>query len=355
MTHLTWSEELGKRVRTGDWADQVVPTVTKIGETLRAAAGEIGISAGRLEIAAQLVDYFMEEAKVLYAIYKNWSHGFVAWLDAQGTPPAERDAELGRLARLLAYPDGAPFEPAGRWAELGARAGRLGNRIRGGDIPAEAAIAETDGLLEDWRRLHDRYVDLVSGLLAFVARRYGEPRVEDCYRHVMEPFVRDRYMSFDVRLQPYEETVSRNLYLAIEAMRAHVGGPERRGSMELREHGDRYELRFDPCGSGGRMLRGDPTTGTGSRVLPPYEFGVTRDRHDWAWNEKGVCYYCAHCCLALERMPAERWGHPVRVVDPPVWGGEGAASTVRQCQWTVYKTLAAIPPRAYERIGLRKP
>ncbi len=35
-THLTWSDEICKRVRTGDWADQAVSTVTKIRETLEA-------------------------------------------------------------------------------------------------------------------------------------------------------------------------------------------------------------------------------------------------------------------------------------------------------------------------------
>ena len=33
-THLTWSEEIGKRVRTGDWADQAVSTVTRILEAI---------------------------------------------------------------------------------------------------------------------------------------------------------------------------------------------------------------------------------------------------------------------------------------------------------------------------------
>ena len=86
------------------------------------------------------------------------------------------------------------------------------------------------------------------------------------------------------------------------------------------------------------------------------EFGVTQERHDWAWNEQGICYYCAHCCLALEKRPAERWGHPVRVVDPPIWGGSAeAASTRKRCSWTVYRSLEAIPEAAYERIGMKKP
>ena len=106
MTHLTWSETIDKRVRAGDWADQATSTVQKIEEALGGA---------RYEGAAQLVDYFMEEAKVFYAIYALWFRGFVHWLRQQGVPAPELDAELARLARLMAYPDGHAFEPISRW------------------------------------------------------------------------------------------------------------------------------------------------------------------------------------------------------------------------------------------------
>lgn len=354
-TSLVWSDEIGKRVRTGDWVDQSVSTITKVEEALREAGDEFGLLAGRRETAAQLVDYFMEEAKVVYLIYKVWTAGFLGWLAEHGVPVEERRAELARLSELLAYPDGTPLDTRARWEDLSAAAGRLGNGIRSYDLTVAQATAGLDRLREDWRRLHDRYADLMAGVLAFVARRFGEARLEDCYRHVLEPYIQERYMPFDVRVNRYEDTLFRNLYLTFEAMRGHLVGPARRGEIELEEHDDRYEIRFDPCGSGGRSLRGDPDEGTGSRVLAPYEFGVTGERYDWAWNEEGVCYYCAHCCLALEKLPAERWGHPVRVVDPPLWRGEDDPLTRKKCQWTVYKSLEAIPEAAYQRIGMNKP
>lgn len=341
MTQLAWSEALGKRVRNGDWADQGVSTVAKI---------EQAAAAGRAEEAAQLVDYFVEEAKVCHLIYAVWFRGFVAWLETKGVTAAEREAELARLRRLLAFPDGTPFEPEGAWMALGARAGALAAQTRAG-----GGIAGLDELREEWRRLHDRWVDLTSGVLAYVARRFGESSLEDCYRAVLEPYIQERYMPYDLRDSPYEDTLFRNLYTSFEAMRAHLCGPERRGDVDLEELDDRWVLRFDPCGSGGRSSRGDPVEGTGSRVDPPYEFGVTQEEHDWAWNEKGVCYYCAHCCFALELLPAERWGHPVRVVDSPLHPAETGGPEPKQCTWTIFKTIEAIPPEAYARIGRRKP
>jgi hypothetical protein len=346
VTRLTWSDALGKRVREGDWVEQAVSTYAEI---------ERAVEVRQWEVAAQLVDYSMEEAKVVYVIYQVWTEGFLDWMRQEGVGEDELAAELARLRGLLAFPDGEPFEPKPRWDALGTAAGLLANRLRAFETDAAAAIAATRELRESWRQQHDRGADFQAGLLTFVARRFGEPRLEDCYRHVLEPYLQERYRPFDVRERPYEDTLYRNLYLAFEAMRAHLCGPGREGNLDFEEDEDRVVLRFDPCGSGGRMQRGDAVEGTPSRAQSPYEFGVTRGRYDWAWNEEGVCYYCAHCCFALERWPAEQWGHPIRVVDSPLYPDESTGGRPKQCTWTIYKSLEAIPSEAYERIGLRKP
>ena len=49
---------------------------------------------------------------------------------------------------------------------------------------------------------------------------------------------------------------------------------------------------------------------------------MIKEEHDWSWNEKGVCVYCAHCCFALEYWPAKHWGHPLRVIDSPLYPDE---------------------------------
>lgn len=341
MTVLTWSDDLAKRIRTGEWADQAISTVQKIEEAAAARRGEV---------AAELVDYFMEEAKVCHQIYDVWLAGFLDWLREAGVTDDERERELARLRALLAFPDGTPFEPEPAWEALGAAAGVLGNRLRIG-----GGAEGLDELREGWRRLHDRWVDLISGILAYVAARFGETALEPCYRHVLEPYIRERYMPYDLREQDYEDTLYRNLYTSFEAMRGHLCGPERRGDVELLEDEDSWTLRFDPCGSGGRSSRGDAVEGTPPRPEQPYGFGVTTEPHDWAWNETGVCHYCAHCCFALELLPAERWGHPVRIVDSPLYPAETSGPEPKKCTWTIYKRLDAIPEEAYRRIGRTKP
>lgn len=343
---LGWSTAVGKRLRLGTWEEKGVSTVARIADA---------VAGGRREEAAQLVDYFVEEARVCHVIYRVWRAGFDDWLATRGVPQAELAAERSRLADLLAFPDGAPFDPGPRWLALGALAGRLGAGLRGLEHDDATALAELSVLRESWRQLHDRWADWMSGQLTFVADRFGEEAVGDCYRAVLAPYLEERYAPFDVRLQPYAETVERNLELAIESMRAHLCGPDRMGDVDVDERADRYVLSFDPCGSGARGQRGDPIEGTPSRSEPPYSFAVTTEPHDWAGNEVGVCLYCAHCVFALELWPMEQWGHPIRTIDPPLHPAETVEGRPEPCRWTIWKSLEDIPDEAYARVGRSRP
>ena len=214
-THLTWSGELGKRVRTGSWSDQAISTTTKIMEAIEGAAWEP---------AAQLIDYWMEEAKVIHVIYAVWTDGFISFLESRGVTREDIDAEIQRLQVLLAFPDGRAFGSVDDWEALGELAGRTAHRIRALELSVDEALEQVDALSEHWRQQHDRGADFQSGLLTFVAARFGEAAIGDAYRTVLEPYLQERYAVFDTRLQPYEETVTRNIYLAFEAMRGHLVG-----------------------------------------------------------------------------------------------------------------------------------
>lgn len=346
LPHLTWSDSIGKRIRTGEWQDQATSTSVTITDA---------ISAQQWELAAQLLDYWMEEAKVVYVVYGSWTDGWRRYLSSRGLSEEAIGEEMNRLEGLLCFPDGSPFDSAAHWRQIAQRAGELGHMMRALELSEESARESFDQLRESWRQHHDRGADFQSGLLTFVARTFGESAIGDAYEHVLGPYLEQRYAPFDVRERPYEETLERNIYLAFESMRGHLVGPDRTGDMDVFEDEDKIVLAFDPCGSGNRGQRGDPIEGTGSRSDPPYNFGVTADKHDWAWNETGICYYCAHCCYALEYWPTRRWGHPLRVVDSPIHPEETTGENPKKCTWTIYKSIAAIPDEAYARVGLLKP
>jgi hypothetical protein len=46
----------------------------------------------------------------------------------------------------------------------------------------------------------------------------------------------------------------------------------------MTEYEDRVVMRFDPCGSGGRAVRGDILEGTGARLEAPFDLGIVEGR-----------------------------------------------------------------------------
>src|SRR3954453_23855862 len=68
---IEYSSVLGRRVRKGPWEDQAVSTYRKIREA---------IEEGRPDDAAQLLDYFLDEAQVCFAIYRQWIPDLSAFL-----------------------------------------------------------------------------------------------------------------------------------------------------------------------------------------------------------------------------------------------------------------------------------
>src|SRR5215203_6737162 len=120
------------------------------------------------------------------------------------------------------------------------------------------------------------------------------------------------------------------MLVACEAMRGHLVGPERTGDMELVELEDRFVLRFDPCGSGQRTVRGDWIERTPARMEPPYNWAVTQEKHSWNHYTPGVCLYCSHCIILMEEMPMDRFGYPVRVIDPPTYPDTNRDADQRQ-------------------------
>jgi hypothetical protein len=160
-----------------------------------------------------------------------------------------------------------------------------------------------------------------------------------------------RYKRFDVSHFKWEEAFPLVVYLTFESMHGHLSGPGRGGDVTYEEFDDRVVFTFAPCGSGGRAVVGEPLDGTPPRMEAPYRFKTLEEPHRFAWNTPGVCTYCAHCCVLTEKLPIERFGYPIRVVDPPLYPNDGNAV----CKWTVYRRPQDVPAAVYERLGYRKP
>ena len=336
---LAFSETLGRRTRSGDWEEQAFSTY----QNIRDAVGD-----GRFSEAAILIDFFRDEAEVIYGIFRSLIPDGNQFLMDRGVLREELESINARILDLLSLPDGRPFHARRLWEEF---------RSIGVDLIRKCGEGDRIGLLtlleqykETWRLIQDRDVDHFYGLLNEAVNRFGEPVLSDIWDFVIGPLFKMRYAKFDIADFAWSESLPVNLYLAFESMRGHLVGPDRLGNIEFEEDEERFTFRFDPCGSGGRILRGDSIEGSPSRMEGPYNWGVTKERHDFAWNKQGVCYYCTHCCVVMQLKPIEAFGYPVRVVEPPTYPD----NTDSKCTWHVYKDPLKVPERYYQDVGRDK-
>lgn len=312
---LEWAPA-GHAVRGGAWREQAVPTPDLI---------ESALAEGRRQQAAELGRHLVVEAQEIHELYTDWSRALPEILAREGVP----EEWLAQCSQRLMELTGAE-DPAGDWERFVG----LVDRFADGCTEQAGHAERLSQALEAWRQAHDRHRDLVAGWIDAAVSRLGEERLGDLWRELMADGI-ESYRRYDPRRTPWAESFPFVVQTAIEGMHGHLGGPLGRGEVAVREHEDRVELEFAPCGSGGRLRAAE-------------RFGVTKGRHDWAWNEEGVCHYCVHCCVLMQLEPIDRLGFPVRVVDPPLRPGE-------PCRWTVYRDPADVPAAAYERVGREKP
>jgi hypothetical protein len=235
----------------------------------------------------------------------------------------------------------------GRVIRMNESGGQLGRStlLEAYDAIDSGRTDEAKRLLESFRFeqqiIQDIYVDWIWAMLTWVQERIGEPEVEAIMRETLGSWASERYANYlDLS---HEERVA----LTVEGMRGHLSGPGRLGNVEVIDEGNRTVVAFDPCGSGGRARRGDPARGVPPATERP-EFGDSHDAHDWTWQRKGVCLYCAHCSLINEILPIERLGFPMRVTENPENPGD-------KCRWILYRDPKETPAEAYERVGKVKP
>jgi hypothetical protein len=262
-TRIEYSPIVGRRIRLGNWEDQKISTYRKIREALE---------DGRWDDAAELGNYFVDEARVCFAIYRTWIPDLSAFLRENGVSREDVDAANAEITSKLALPDGAPWDPYRQWHAFVTEVEEFVALVH--REQRDEAIAKLAELKETWRRCHDRDVDHTYGLMSEIVERLGESSIGPMWDKVLLPLFTWRYEKFDIDKHAWEEGLETLMLVACEAMRGHLVGPERTGDFELIETEDRYILRFDPCGSGGRTIRGDWIEGTPARMEPPYNWTV---------------------------------------------------------------------------------
>lgn len=317
MPRLVVHPRFGRPIRMDPIEELGVPTQDWIEDFLR---------RGETEEALRYLDYMVQEFTVLYRTL------MIPWLRHTLDYLARRTGEAGafRLLGTLGEATWEPFYRAGRGFQVEAA-----GAIRDGR--SDVAVALLDHVRVQFKTINDGMVAWIQDLQTTAADRLGPDEIARMTREAYEGIWTERYRTW-LTLTPHEQVA-----LSVEGMRAHYGGPRRRGEVAIREEADRYVLSW-LCGTGGALRMGDWETGA-----PPHPtHGVSREPRPWTWGKTGVHWYCTHCSLLMEVFPAEAYGHPLRPLDHD-------SDHRAPCVWYVYKRPELIRPEHYRRIGLPAP
>lgn len=328
---------LGREARVGSWAELAKGT---FGTALEALARD------ERESAARLVEISIAEADELRDIYQRWPEDTADWIRGQGVSADALDRSLGRLTDLIGEQAMAGIQT--EWPRFTAAVQAASEACRAGTAEAAAAVEEARQI---WQGIHDRAVDRVSGLIDIAVRLVGEHALGELWDFLMSDWYDIHARRYSLDNQTWATSANQLMIAIVDGFHAHLTGTGRQGDMEIIEEDDRIGFRFAPCGSGGRSLDARIADGA-PRAAAPFDFAVTTEPHDWAWNTVGICSYCVHCCQLNEAMPIDRLGYPTRVIDAPVWDPDRPVST---CTWWVYRDPAAVPDEVYRRVGRERP
>jgi hypothetical protein len=318
MPNLVYSEKFERMLRLDRPEEIGIPTQDLL---------EAALEQDKPEEALVLLAYMRQESEIVNkTVLGGWLASLLEYF-------RERAGQSG-LEVVLRIPGQAVWQGFEELAQL--RYAEAESALKSREYRAVKMAVE--GMRQTYLRLNDLVVRWVQDLLTYLADTYGEEEPARAMRPAYDRIWRERYRLW-TKLTPEEQ-----LALSAEGMRAHFGGPTRRGEFKVRDEGDRYAMFFDPCGTGGIMRRGDPVSGAG-----PYPtHGLNRLPKDWTWGKSGVHWYCTHCSLYVEKFPAEDYGYPIRPLahnlDPQA-----------PCVWYIYKDPALTRPEHFLAIGLKPP
>ena len=232
---------------------------------------------------------------------------------------------------------------------------RIIEKLRAGDAAGAKKLCTM--VKDESLFLHDLYINMLVATLTFIAKQAGEDGLGDALRVQYNTCVAPQIMP-EIQKLPAEEKV-RFLALKIFGTDNCNGTGIPRGKFTVTETDRAVRFTLNPCGSGGRLLRGGAykpmralkrvreriedsmfvilsklfpipdafldwmflTTGGYMCQRKPYGQGITASAHTWSFNRSGVPYYCCQCGMLQEQLGARcvKISPPSRGHDHCVW------------------------------------
>jgi len=158
-----------------------------------------------------------------------------------------------------------------------------------------AALAEAQAIWDEWRPLHDLYVEMCGLLATYIRDKLGEEAVEDAWRQVGEQVWKPVLMQLKEAgsTQPLVEVYA-------QFLRAHGH------DFEVVEDAEKTSFIMHYCASGGMLMRDGKNEDSARH---PTNIAVMKTKADWTFN-RPLSAYCVHTPLWMDILPRE-WGWDV--------------------------------------------
>lgn len=165
--------------------------------------------------------------------------------------------------------------------------------ISRGDREEASRLAQT--IWDEWRPLHDLYVDMSGLFCTFIRDRLGDGAVEEVWRFIGEKL-------WKPILEQMKKTGSTELLVVIYAQFLRAHGHD----FTVIEDDEKTSFIMHFCASGGMLMRDGKNEDS---TRNPINIAVMKTRADWTFN-RPLSAYCVHSALWMDIMPRE-WGWDV--------------------------------------------
>jgi len=189
--------------------------------------------------------------------------------------------------------------------------------------------------LDEWIPWHDYMVRWLEYVFAWVAENFGLDYYDEFMAQTYDTAFSAIYGLFQ-QLETDEEAVA----MLAKVWNYHVA------KFRVEEEESRFRFVLDPCGSGGRLYRGE-------MHLDSFHYGdelspLVEDKHKIAFNRKEAPHYCTHCASSNRDMFLGG-GPLVFVVDGTAQSRPGVP-----CHQYLWKKDAPreVEPRLLEQVGV---
>lgn len=177
--------------------------------------------------------------------------------------------------------------------------------IENGDM--EMARKTSQRMYNEFLAMHDLFRDWITDLLTFIGKHYGDEVLYEALKETVGGWIMrlgKRYANKSTR---------RKIEILMAGLRGHLQ------PLEIEEDDEKFIIRGQPCGSGGRqVLEG--------LYEPPCNFLRIQKPQPMTFNRSDFPVYCAHCFF-MNIVPPEPGGKPLFIAEPSQKIGEEPCCT----------------------------